>query len=281
MNAPKTADAPKNRLIIHKTQGWSALNLSALWEFRELLYFLVWRDVKVRYKQTILGAAWAIIQPFMTMVVFSIFFGGLIKVPSDATPYPIFAYTALIPWMFFSSGLSNAASSMVTNTNLIRKIYFPRLLIPVASVAIGLVDFALAFIILLGMMVYYGVMPTIQVVWLPLFVLMMLVTTLGVGLCFAAMNVQFRDIRYTIPFLIQFWMFATPVVYSSTLITDPTLRVLYGLNPMTGVIEGFRWVLLDIAPSASILVSALVSVILLIGGAFYFRRLEKSFADVL
>ncbi len=278
---PKNGGSTPDRLIIRKTSGWSALKLPELWEYRELLYFFVWRDIKVRYKQTVLGAIWAIIQPFMTMIVFSLFFGGLIKVPSDGVPYPIFAYTALIPWTFFSNGLSNAANSMVSNANMVKKIYFPRLLVPVASVITGLVDFALAFVVLLGMMFYFGIVPTLALTLLPLLVLMLLSVTLGMGLWLAAMNVQFRDIRYTLPFLTQFVMFATPVVYSSTIISNPVLRLLYALNPMAGIIEGFRWVLLGIAPGPSILVSAIMAGLILVSGAFYFRRLERTFADML
>ena len=270
-------------LVIRRTRGWSSLKLREFWEYRELLFFLAWRDIKVRYKQTLLGAAWAIIQPAMTMILFSLFFGRLLKVPSDGVPYPIFAYSALLPWTFFFNGVTNAAASMVGNANLIKKVYFPRLLVPVASVATGIVDFVLAFAILLGMMVYYKVALTATIVWLPFFFAMMVAATLGVGLWFAAINVQFRDMRYTIPFVLQFWMFATPVVYSSTVISNPILRLLYALNPMAGVIDGFRWLLTGVTdpPGPSILVSALVTLLLLVSGAFYFRRLERSFADVL
>ncbi len=274
--------APR-RIVIKSTHGWAALKLHELWEYRELLYFLVWRDIKVRYKQTVLGAAWAILQPFMTMVVFSLFFGYLIKVPSEGIPYPIFSYVAVIPWTFFSNGLTNASSSMVSNANIIKKVYFPRLLVPVASVVTGLVDFVLAFVVLIGMMLYYGIYPTLNIVWLPAFMAMALMAALGSGLWLAAMHAQFRDIRYAVPFLIQFWMFATPIVYPSSLISNPVLRLIYGLNPMTGVIEGFRWALLGVnhPPDPLLAVSALVTVALLISGAYYFRRLEKSFADVL
>ena len=263
------------------SKGWTSLRLHELWEYRELLYFLVWRDIKVRYKQTVLGAAWAIIQPFFTMVVFSIFFGGLAKTPSDGIPYPIFSYAALVPWTFFANGLLNSSSSLVTNANLISKVYFPRLVIPVSAVLSGVVDFALAFVVLLGMMVFYGIAPTVNVIWLPFLLLLALVTSLGVGLWLSAMNVNFRDVRYTVPFLTQFWLLATPIAYSSSLLEEPW-RTLYGLNPMVGVVEGFRWALLGVetAPGPVIIVSSIVSLILLITGAFYFRRLEKSFADV-
>ena len=268
-------------IIIRPSQGWIALKLRDLWEYRELLYFLVWRDIKVRYKQTALGAAWAIIQPFFSMVVFSIFFGKHAKMPSDGIPYPIFAFSALVPWTFFANGLAQSANSLVDSANLIRKVYFPRLTIPIANVLSGLVDFTIAFVVLLGMMFWYGVVPTGRIVWLPLFLLLALVTALAVGLWLSVLNVEYRDVRYTIPFLTQFWMYATPVVYPSSLLSEPW-RTIYGLNPMVGVIEGFRWALLGTktAPGPMIAVSAGAALILLIGGAYYFRRMEKTFADV-
>jgi lipopolysaccharide transport system permease protein len=267
--------------VIRPSKGWISLSLRDLWEYRELLYFLTWRDVKVRYKQTVLGAAWAIIQPVFTMVVFSLFFGKLARMPSDDIPYPIFSYAALVPWTFFANGLSQSSSSLVGSANLIKKVYFPRLVVPISAVISGGVDFALAFVVLLGMMLFYGIVPTAAVVWLPILLLLALVTALGVGLWLTAMNVQFRDVRYTVPFLIQAWMFATPIAYPSSLLDEPW-RTLYGINPMAGVIEGFRWALLgtDTAPGPIILVSALVAAGLLISGAFYFRRMEKTFADV-
>ncbi|NLF79465.1 MAG: ABC transporter permease [Chloroflexi bacterium] len=269
-------------LRIEPSKGWVSLKLRELWEYRELLYFLTWRDIKVRYKQTVLGAAWAIIQPFFTMVVFSLFFGGLAKVPSDDVPYPIFSYTALVPWTFFAYGLQQSSNSLVTSANLLKKIYFPRLVIPISSVISGVVDFVLAFLVLLIMMLVYGIFPTINVVFLPFFVLLAFVTSLGVGMWLSAMNVQFRDVRYTIPFLTQFWMFATPIAYPSSLIENDLLRALYGINPMTGVVEGFRWALLntDTAPGPIVIVSSAVAVGLLISGMYYFRRMEKTFADV-
>lgn len=267
---------------IEPSKGWVSLKFRELWEYRELLYFLIWRDVKVRYKQTVLGAAWAIIQPFLTMVVFSAFFGKLAKIPSDGLPYPIFSYAALVPWTFFANGLRQASQSMVTHANLIRKVYFPRLSLPVARVVAGGVDFVLAFIVLLGMMLVYDIVPTANVLWLPLLLLLALVTSLGAGLWLSAMNVQFRDVGYIVPFITQFWMFATPIVYPSSLIENPLVRALYGINPMAGVIEGFRWALLgtDTAPGPIILVSSLVALALLASGAFYFRRMERTFADV-
>jgi lipopolysaccharide transport system permease protein len=268
-------------IVIQPSKGWIALKLRDLWEYRELLYFLVWRDIKVRYKQTALGAAWAIIQPFFSMVVFSVFFGKLAKMPSDGIPYPIFAYSALVPWTFFANGLAQSSNSLVDSANLIKKVYFPRLTIPIANVLGGLVDFSIAFTVLLGLMLWYGIMPTARILWLPLFLLLALVTALAVGLWLAVLNVEYRDVKYTIPFLTQFWMYATPIVYPSSLLSEPW-RTIYGLNPMVGVVEGFRWALLGAktAPGPIIAVSAVAALILLVGGAFYFRRMEKTFADV-
>ena len=268
-------------IVVKPSKGWISLKLKELWEYRELFYFLTWRDIKVRYKQTVLGAAWAIIQPFFTMVVFSLFFGKLAKVPSDGLPYPIFAYAALVPWTFFANGLTQSSNSLVGNANLIKKVYFPRLVVPASSVISGLVDFVLAFIVLIGMMLVYGIIPTFNIVWLPFLLLLAFVTSLGVGLWFSALNVQFRDVRYIVPFLTQFWLFATPIAYPSSLLAEPW-RTLYGINPMVGVVEGFRWALLgtDTAPGLIIIISSLVALALLVGGAFYFRRMEKTFADV-
>ncbi len=268
-------------VIVRPSKGWVSLKLDELWEYRELLYFLTWRDLKVRYKQTVLGAAWAIIQPFFTMVVFSLFFGKLAKIPSDGIPYPIFAYAALVPWTFFANGLNNSSNSLVGSANLIKKVYFPRLVVPISSVISGGLDFVLAFIVLLGMMLFYGIFPTVNIIWLPFLLLLTFITSLGTGLWLSALNVQFRDVRYTMPFLTQFWLFATPIAYPSSLLSEPW-RTLYGINPMVGVVEGFRWALLgtDTAPGPIMIVSSLVALALLIGGAYYFRRLEKSFADV-
>lgn len=276
-----TPDAPREPLVrIRPSRGWTALNLRELWEYRELLYFLTWRDIKVRYKQTALGASWAIIQPFMTMVAFSLFFGQLGKIPSEGLPYPIFTYAALLPWSFFAYALGQSSSSLVGSSNLISKIYFPRLVIPVASVLGGVVDFAIAFVVLLGMMVYFGIWPTPAIVLLLPLLLLALVTALGVGLWLSALNVEYRDVRYTIPFLTQFWLFATPVAYPSSLLGEPW-RTLYGLNPMVGVVEGFRWALLGTpAPGPMLTLSAAVAVGVLVSGAFYFRRMERGFADV-
>lgn len=269
-------------LRIAPSKGWVALRLRELWQYRELLYFLAWRDIKVRYNQTVFGISWAVIQPFLTMVVFSLFFGRLASVPSDGIPYPLFSYAALVPWTFFANALMESSNSLVTNSNLIKKIYFPRLLVPMASVIAGIIDFTIAFLVLLGMMLYFGFAPTVNAIFLPLLVLLAVITSLGVGVWLAALNVQFRDVRYTIPFITQFWLFATPVAYPSTLLTEPW-RTIYALNPMVGVVEGFRWALLgvDTAPGAILLVSAVAAVLLLISGMYFFRRIEKRFADVI
>lgn len=268
--------------VIQPSKGWVSLKLKEIWAYRELLYFLIWRDVKVRYKQTVIGLAWAVLQPVTTMIVFSLFFGQLAKIPSDGVPYPIFSYAALVPWGFFAAGLGGASNSLVGTANLIKKIYFPRLIIPISTVVGGLVDFGVAFGVLLVLMVAFGIAPTVNIIWLPVFLLLALITSLGIGLWLSAMNVQFRDIRYVVPFLSQIWLFATPIAYPSSLIKNDLLRTIYGINPMTGVVEGFRWALLgtDTAPGPMIIVSTMMALILLISGAFYFRRMEKSFADV-
>lgn len=268
-------------LRIAPSKGWVPLKLSELWEYRELLYFLVWRDIKVRYKQTALGATWAIIQPFFTMVVFSLFFGHLAKMPSDGIPYPIFSFTALVPWAFFANGLSQSSNSLVGSSNLITKVYFPRLIIPLASSFSGVVDFLIAFAVLIVMMLYYGLLPTLNVLWLPLFFLLAMVTSLGVGLWLSALNVEYRDVRFIVPFITQFWLFVTPIAYPSSLLPEPW-HTLYGLNPMVGVVEGFRWALLGTktAPGPIIAVSSAAAIVILITGAFYFRRMEKTFADI-
>lgn len=288
MNKAITSVQDQDEVIILKpTQGWSALNLGDLWRYRELIYFLIWRDIKVRYKQTALGAAWAIIQPFFTMVVFTIFFGKLAKVPSDNVPYPIFSYTALLPWGLFAKALSDAGRSMVANRSMITKVYFPRLVIPLASVLSGLVDFGIAFLVLIGMMVYYSYTGQFEFVFswalltLPFFLLLALITALGVGLWLSALNVIYRDINYILPFLTQFWLFITPIAYPSSMIPT-SWQMIYALNPMAGVVEGFRWALLgvDTAPGPMLAVSTTIAIILLITGLFYFRRMERTFADM-
>ena len=279
---PRTpSPAPLAVFRIQPHRGWVALKLAEVWEYRELLLFLTWRDMKVRYKQTVLGIAWAVIQPLFTMVVFSLFFGRLAAMPSDGIPYPVFAYAALVPWTFFANGLAQSADSLVGSANLIRKVYFPRLAIPLATVMSGIVDFAIAFVVLLVLMLYYGIAPTTNVLWLPLLLLLAVITALGVGLWLSALNVKFRDVRYIVPFLVQFWLFATPIAYPSSLLREPW-RTVYGLNPMAGVVEGFRWALLGSqpAPGPMIIVSFATALVILIAGAFYFRRMEDTFADI-
>jgi lipopolysaccharide transport system permease protein len=253
-----------------------------LWRYRELLYFFTWRDIKVRYRQTLLGASWAILQPALTMVIFSVIFGRLAKVPSDGVPYPIFVYTALLPWQLFARAMTDSSTSLVDARNLITKVYFPRLVAPVSAIMAGVVDFAIAFLLLIAMMAYYHVVPGYAIVTLPLFFLLAIATALGVGIWLSALNVKYRDVRYTIPFLTQFWMYATPVAYSSTLIPEPW-QTLYGLNPMAGVVGGFRWALLGTPQGLGPLLAVSVGAVLvvLITGLIYFRSVEKTFADVI
>jgi lipopolysaccharide transport system permease protein len=267
---------------IEASRGWNSLGLDELWRFRELIYFFIWRDIKVRYKQTVLGGAWAIIQPLCTMVIFSVVFGRLAKIPSESVPYPIFSFAALVPWTFFANGVTLSSTSLVADSNLVKKVYFPRLAMPISKVLSGIFDFFLAFLMLLLLMLYYHIRPTANVIWLPFFLLLALCTSLGVSMWFSAMHVQFRDVQYVIPFLVQVWLYATPIAYPSSLLSQPW-RTLYGINPMVGVVEGFRWALLGtkIAPGPMVVVSSFTSLILLVGGAYYFRRLEKTFADVI
>ena len=280
------ADSPEMEIAplvpIRPSSGWMSLGLAELWKYRELLFFLTWRDVKLRYKQTVLGAAWALLQPLLTMVIFTLFFGRLAKVPSDGVPYSVFALAALVPWTFFSNGLLLSSNSLVNSANLITKVYFPRLVIPIATVASGLIDLALGLVLLAGLLAYNNIVPTIQVIWLPLFLLLALITALGTGLWLSALNVQFRDVRFAVPFLTQIWMFATPIAYPSSMLSEPW-RTLFGLNPMTGVVEGIRWALLGTqsAPGPLVALSAFMALVFLLSGAFVFRRMEKTFTDVI
>lgn len=270
-----------NVVRIEPSKGWVSLNIKEIWQYRELLFFLAWRDVKVKYKQTIMGATWAIIQPFFTMVVFSLFFGKLAKIPSDGVPYPIFSFAALVPWTYFSNSLNQSTNSIVGSANLIKRVYFPRLILPISNVLPGLLDFAIAFAVLIIMMIYFNIYPTWKVVFLPFLLILALVTALGVGLWFTSMNVKFRDVRYIVPFLTQFWLFATPIAYPSTLLSEPW-RTIYGINPMVGVVEGFRWALIgtDTKPGFIIIVSSLISITIFLTGIYYFRKTEKNFADI-
>ena len=275
------APAPVPVIVIKPSKGLVSLKLKEFWDYHELLFFLTWRDIKIRYKQTALGAAWAILQPFLTMVVFSIFFGRLAKVPSDGLPYPIFSFCGLLPWQLFANALTQSSNSLVASQGLITKVYFPRLIIPISAILPGLVDFAIAFVVFLGMMAYYGIAPTWAALTLPLFLLLALATALAAGLWLSALNVQYRDVRYTITFLVQFWLFVTPIAYPSSLVPEKW-RLLYGLNPMAGVVEGFRWALLGKAGGLGpmVIVSAVVVCLFLVGGLVYFRHMEKTFADV-
>lgn len=273
--------------VITPSRGWAALRLGEVKEYAELLYFLTWRDVKVRYKQAVLGVAWAIIQPVVTMVIFTVIFGNFAKIPSDGVPYPLFSMAALLPWTLFSGSLQRAGTSLVTNANLVTKVYFPRLVVPTSAVMAGLVDFALSSVVMLGLMVWYALFTswTPHLGWplltLPFFVAFAALASIAVGLWLSALNVQYRDVQHTIPFLVQVWMYASPVVYSSNIIPSGPMRVLYGLNPMAGVIYGFRWALLGGPPPDGLMAMSIgVVAALLVGGLYYFKRMERTFADV-
>jgi lipopolysaccharide transport system permease protein len=274
MTAPSIVIQPRKRLF--------DIDLKSVWQYQELLYFLIWREVKVRYKQTALGVAWAIFQPLLTMGIFTVIFGRFVKVPSEGLPYPIFAFAALLPWTFFSEAITRSSTSLVGDANLIRKVYFPRLIMPLASVTSPIVDFSFSFLVLLGMMAWFGIAPGWGMLALPIFLILALLTALSIGLWLSALNVRYRDVRYTVPFLTQLWMYASPVVYPLSLVPEKW-RVVYGLNPMVGVIEGFRWGLLGKeSPDLRVMaISAAVVTLLLIGGLVFFRRLERTFADVI
>ena len=281
MTVEKQINLSKSLTVYEPTHGLLSLNLDELWNYRELLYFLTWRDIKVRYKQAALGVTWAILQPLLTMVIFSVIFGNLAKLPSDGIPYPVFSFAALLPWQLFAGALQRAGTSLVTNSNLITKVYFPRLIIPMSAVAAGVVDFIISFIILLGLMIYYRITPTWAILSIPFLVLFALLTALAVSLWLSALNVQYRDVQHMIPFIIQAWMYASPVAYSAGLIPSGIWRIIYGLNPLAGVIQGFRWALLGATPPDELmLVSVVIVVILLVSGLYYFSHMEKTFADV-
>jgi lipopolysaccharide transport system permease protein len=267
---------------IRPKKGWQLGDLKELIEYRDLFYFLVARDIKVRYKQTVLGGLWAIIQPFFSMIVFTLFFGKLAKVPSDGVPYPIFNFTAMVAWTYFANSITGSGNSLIGNTGLISKVYFPRLIIPLAAVLAGLLDFFIAFIMLIGMMFYFGIYPRVTILLLPLLVVLMMFTAGGVGTFLSALNAKYRDIKYTIPFLVQLWMFASPIVYPTTMIPEK-YRLIYGLNPLVGVIEGFRSILLGTIPFPTymVLLSAFVSLILFFIGILYFKQMERYFADII
>jgi len=271
----------ENITVIRPRKGWWDINWREIIEYWELLYFFVWRDIKVRYKQTVIGAAWAIIQPFMTMVVFSLFFGKMAKISSEGLPYPVFYYSALLPWTYFASSLRKSVEIIVQNQSVIRKVYFPRLILPISSVISPLVDFAIAFPVLIGIMIYYGFGLSIKILMLPLFILLAMLTALSVGIWLCGLNAIYRDVRHAVPFMIQLWMFASPVVYPASIVPEKW-RLLFGLNPMVGVIEGFRWMLVGkgTPPNAMLAISALAVLILLITGTMYFRRMESTIVDM-
>ncbi len=277
-----TAPARVPTFVVKPSSGWRFLDLAELWHYRELVVFLAWRDISVRYKQTALGAAWALIQPLFLMLVFTLVFGVIAKLPSDGIPYPLFAYAGLLPWQLFAFALTEASNSVVANERLITKVYFPRIIIPLASVIVGLVDFAVGLVVLAGLMLFFRVPPGPMFWVLPIFILLALLTALGVGMWLAALNVQFRDVRYTLPFLTQIWLLATPVMYPSSIAPEPW-RSLLALNPMSGVVDGFRWSLLGAgrAPDAFLAISLVTCVALLVSGIFYFRRMERTFADII
>ena len=279
INAQPTPSLPSFR--IEPPNRWPSINFRELWEYRELLYFLTWRDIKIRYKQTVLGAAWAIIQPVFMMIVFSLFFGKLAKIPSDGIPYPVFAFCALLPWQLFAHAVSESSNSVVGNQHLITKVYFPRLVIPIASVFTGFIDFLVSLVVLIGLILWFGLVPGWRIIALPGFILLAICTALAVGLWLSALSVQYRDVRYLIGFLVQFWLFATPVAYPSSIIPQQW-RAVYALNPMAGVVEGFRWALLgrSSALGSMLWVSASVVLVTLLGGFYYFRRMEQQFADI-
>jgi len=269
-------------ITIKPSKGWSALNLRDLWIYRELVVFLTWRDIKVRYKQAALGIAWAVLQPLFTMIVFSVILGNWLNVPTENDiPYPVFSFVALLPWQLFASTLQRSGTSLVSSANLLTKIYFPRLVIPIAAVGAGLVDFFISFVVLIGLMLYYHLPFTLNMLWLPLLVVLALITALSIGLWLSALNVQYRDVQQMIPFLIQAWFYISPVVYSSGVVPSEKWKLIYALNPMAGVIQGFRWALLDTAPpDASLAVSTGVVVVLLVTGLYFFKRMERVFADI-
>jgi lipopolysaccharide transport system permease protein len=275
-------DSSADAVKIQAAKAWPSLKLGELWAHRELVYFLVWRDIKVRYKETILGTSWALIQPLFTMLLFSLFFGRLAKVPSDGIPYPLFTFTALVPWMYFANSFPQASNSLVGNASLIKKVYFPRLAIPIAKILSALVDFALGFVLLFAMTLYYGFHPTLRILWVLPLLLLAMITALGSAFWLSALNVRIRDVEHVLPFLVQIWLYATPIAYPSSLLS-PKWRTIYGINPMVGVVDGFRWALIGskTAPGPMFAISVLAAVVILISGAYWFRRLENTFADIL
>ena len=281
MGGPRQVREQKN-VIIKPSRGWSFPDMKEVWDYRELLYFFAWKDIKVRYKQTVLGASWAVIQPFFTMLIFTIFFGRLAHIPSENLPYPVFSYAALVPWTYFANNISSISTSLVSNRGIMEKVYFPRIIVPLATIVSGLVDFSIAFLVLIVMMLYYGIFPTMAIIFVPLITLFSIVVALGAGLWLSSLNVLYRDVGYAIPFLVQFWLFASPIAYPSTLV-PARWRPIYGINPMTGVVEGFRWALLGAGEGldpVGLTVSVIIVLIMLITGLMFFRRNERMFIDI-
>jgi lipopolysaccharide transport system permease protein len=283
MSATRLKDISYEPVIISPPKKWGALNFKEIWAYRELLFFFVWRDIKIRYKQTVIGIAWAVLQPLFMMMIFTLFFGTLAQIPSESIPYPLFCYAALLPWTCFSESLNRSSNSVIADANLIMKVYFPRIIIPLSSVLVPLVDFIFAFIVLLGLMLYFHYAPTILMLWVPIFLFLELLLAFGLGLWFSAINVKFRDVRHAVPFLIQLLMFASPVIYSSSFVPE-RFQVAYGIiNPMSGIIEGFRWAILGTTPPSymQLLTSAAIIIIILVTGFFIFQRRQTEFADLI
>jgi lipopolysaccharide transport system permease protein len=279
---PSGTSVQNGSVLIRPSSGWVPINLRDLWEYRELLYFLTWRDIKVRYKQTALGMAWVVLQPLLLMLVFTMFFGRLVELPSDGIPYPVFTYTALLPWQLFSRAINEGSMSLIAHERVITKTYFPRILLPASAVLASLMDFGIAFLVLIGFILFYGTHPGLAIFTLPLFVLLVVMAAFGVSLWLAAFNVLYRDVRYVLPFLTQIWMFATPIIYPVSVVPD-SWRFLYSLNPMVGVVEGFRWALLGNSSGMDAMfgLSALVVAGVLGGGVLYFQSVQQTFADVI
>jgi lipopolysaccharide transport system permease protein len=279
---PSGTPVQNGSVLIRPISGWVPINLRDLWEYHELLYFLTWRDIKVRYKQTALGMAWVVLQPLLLMLVFTMFFSRLVELPSDAIPYPVFTYTALLPWQLFSRAINEGSMSLIAHEKVITKTYFPRILLPASAVLASLIDFGIAFLVLIGFILFYGTLPGLAIFTLPLFVLLLVMAAFGVSLWLAAFNVLYRDVRYVLPFLTQIWMFATPIIYPVSAVPD-SWRLLYSLNPMVGVVEGFRWALLGDSSGMDAMfgLSVLVVAGVLGGGILYFQSVQQTFADVI
>ncbi len=271
-----------NIKIIRPSSTFQFFDINEILHYRDLLYFMIMRDLRVRYKQTILGGLWVILQPLLFMLLFTFFFGKLAKISSDGIPYPIFNFSALVVWIYFSNAITLSSNSLINNINLVSKVYFPRIIIPMSPIVAGLVDFSIAFVLLIGMMIYYHIYPTIMIFFVPVFLLITVMTASGIGMLLSALCVKYRDIKFTIPFLVQFWMYASPIVYPTSMVPQK-YQFLYALNPMVGVIEGMRSVLLGSIefPARIIIVSVIMSIVILFLGLFYFKKVERFFADII